>query len=144
MTRQGTRDGAAVTALLLSLLLAACAAGTPAQPPGTPPAGWTVTAGGTAVAGQPEPRDAVLRRAVADAATRAGVPPGQVRVLGVASREWSDGSLGCPEPGRMYTQAIVSGYLVELEAAGQRLEYHADGIPRVIVLCQGGRPQSVP
>ncbi len=144
MTRQGTRDGTPATTVLLALLLPACASGTPAQAPGTPAAGLTVTAGGTPVAGQPAGRDAVLRRAVADAAARAGVPPGQVHVLGVASREWSDGSLGCPEPGRMYTQAIVPGYLVELEAAGQRLDYHADGIPRVIVLCQGGRPQSVP
>ena len=99
---------------------------------------------GTPGAGQTTPRDDAVRRAVTDAATRAGVPPAQVRVVQVVEREWSDGSLGCPEPGRIYTQATIPGYLVELEAAGRRLEYHADGAPRVVILCQGGRPQSVP
>lgn len=38
---------------------------------------------------------------------------------------WSDGSLGCPEPGMMYTQALVSGYWVVLDADGQTLDYRA-------------------
>ncbi|MDQ3699787.1 MAG: hypothetical protein M3442_02580 [Chloroflexota bacterium] len=99
---------------------------------------------GTPGTGQITPRDDAVRRAVMDAATRYGVPPAQVRIVQVVEREWSDGSLGCPEPGRMYTQAIIPGYLVELEAGGRRLEYHADGGPRVIVLCQGGTPLPVP
>ena len=36
---------------------------------------------------------------------------------------WTDGSLGCPRPGVMYTQAEVPGYWVELEIAGRRFDY---------------------
>jgi hypothetical protein len=40
--------------------------------------------------------------------------------------EWPDGSLGCPEPGQMYTQALVPGYRVIFEAGGTTYAYHAD------------------
>ena len=39
---------------------------------------------------------------------------------------WSDSSLGCPEPGLVYTQALVPGYHVILEQAGTQYDYHAD------------------
>ena len=39
---------------------------------------------------------------------------------------WNDGSLGCPQPGQVYTQATVPGYRVVLELAGQRYSYHAN------------------
>jgi hypothetical protein len=38
---------------------------------------------------------------------------------------WSDGSLGCPEPGMSYTQALVEGYWVVLDAGGKTLDYRA-------------------
>lgn len=145
-------NGRRARAALCGLLPTACTAGGAAPPgaapsTGGPPSAATVTGPpvtGTPVAGQATPRDDAVRRAVTDAASSAGVPPAQVRIVQVVEREWSDGSLGCPEPNRMYTQAIIPGYLVELEAGGRRLEYHADGGPRVIILCQGGRPQAVP
>jgi hypothetical protein len=54
-----------------------------------------------------------------------------VRLIRVEAREWSDASLGCPKPGQMYAQVITPGYLVVLEAGGQRLEYHTDAGRRV-------------
>jgi hypothetical protein len=98
--------------------------------------------GGATPVGAPA-RDEALRRAVADAATRAGVPAAQVRTVQAADRDWPDGAMGCPEPGRFYTQAIVPGYLIELEAGGRRLTYHTDR-QGTIVLCSGGRPSPVP
>lgn len=41
------------------------------------------------------------------------------------SVQWPDGSLGCPEPGQMYTQAIVDGYRIVIEHAGENYDYHA-------------------
>ena len=38
---------------------------------------------------------------------------------------WSDGSIGCPEEGMMYTQALVPGYRVILDIAGEELAFHA-------------------
>ena len=38
---------------------------------------------------------------------------------------WSDGSLGCPRPGQVYTQALVPGYQVVLEVEGRQYDYRA-------------------
>ena len=62
---------------------------------------------------------------VADAAERAGVASEAVQILTAESVTWSDGSLGCPEPGMMYTQALVPGYRVVVEAGGDEMSFHA-------------------
>jgi Mrp family chromosome partitioning ATPase len=59
-------------------------------------------------------------------ATRLNVPQDQLRVDRVASQEWTDASLGCPQPGQYYAQVITPGYLVTIAGAGKLLEYHAD------------------
>jgi len=52
---------------------------------------------------------------------------------------WSDGSLGCPEPGRAYQQVVTPGYRIVLSADGATYEYHSarNGEP---VLCMDPRP----
>ena len=82
----------------------------------------------------------MLEQIRADAAQRAGVTLGQVKVLTVGSVTWSDGSLGCPEPGMMYTQALVRGYRVRVDAAGTMLLYHA-GVQSTFVHCPPDRAQ---
>jgi len=68
--------------------------------------------------------------AIADASERFGVPPSAVAVAGALRVVWSDGALGCPEDGMMYTQALVDGYLLTLEVDGRRVAYHGqDGLP---------------
>ena len=65
---------------------------------------------------------------MADAATRLGVDPSVVDDRRQPTQEtWSDGSLGCPEPGMMYTQALVDGYQVIVEANGTQLDYRGSG-----------------
>jgi len=72
----------------------------------------------------------VVPAAIADAATRFDVPEAQVAVAGALRVVWSNGSLGCPEEGMMYTEALVEGYLLTLEVDGRRVLYHgADGQP---------------
>lgn len=71
--------------------------------------------------------DASLPSALrADAARRAEVQAEDVRLIEHRSVTWGDGSLGCPEPGRHYTQAVVPGYRILVEAGGRTLAYHAD------------------
>jgi hypothetical protein len=65
-----------------------------------------------------------VEAAIADASGRLGVPESEVAVAGALRVVWSDGSLGCPEPGTMYTQALVPGYLLTLEVDGRRVDYH--------------------
>ena len=65
--------------------------------------------------------------ALADLAAREGVDPATITVVSTDEVTWRDGSLGCPEPGMNYTQALVPGVRVVLELDGVRYEYHAGG-----------------
>jgi len=38
---------------------------------------------------------------------------------------WPDGSLGCAQPGEMYTMATVQGYWVVLQSGGKEFDYRA-------------------
>jgi hypothetical protein len=60
-----------------------------------------------------------------DAVSRVGVPANAITVQSALRVTWRDGSLGCPEPGVQYTQALVPGWRVILRAGDQTLDYHA-------------------
>jgi len=62
---------------------------------------------------------------LADAGRRSGIAVDRIRVVQSDAVTWRDGSLGCPEPGRMYTQALIRGYLIRVQADATVLEYHA-------------------
>lgn len=66
-----------------------------------------------------------VQAAIADLAAREGVGPSEVSVVGYTTLTWNDGSLGCPEPGRMYTQALVPGELLVLQIGERLFSYHA-------------------
>jgi hypothetical protein len=76
--------------------------------------------------------------ALADAARRTGVERTDLEVLSAEAVTWSDGSLGCPQPGMMYTQALVPGFRIRVRAGEETLDYHAgrSGAP---LLCPAGR-----
>jgi hypothetical protein len=86
-----------------------------------------------------------VKAALDDAAGRTGLRADQITVAGVEEVTWRDAALGCPEPDKMYTQALVAGYRITLQAAGNALDYHADRHGRVL-LCPPGRavPPIVP
>ncbi len=71
--------------------------------------------------------DPVAQPAVTDLADHLGVDESAITVVSVEDVTWSDGSLGCPEPGMMYTQALVDGTLIVLEVDGVAYEYHSGG-----------------
>jgi hypothetical protein len=62
---------------------------------------------------------------IADLAAITGADPQSVSVVSAQAVIWSDGSLGCPQPGMAYTQALIEGYRVELAAGGLLYDYHA-------------------
>ena len=66
-------------------------------------------------------------KVVADAASRAGVDESSVVVTTATAMQWPDGSLGCPEPGVMYTQAVVDGSQIVVQAGGETFDYRLDG-----------------
>jgi hypothetical protein len=120
----------AAAALLAVGLLVGCA--------GTEDAGRDAASGGDGSdAATPVPTGAVDARlaslvdltaeveaALADASERSGIPAEAIAVASALVVTWSDGSLGCPQPGMMYTQALVPGYLLILEVDGERVAYH--------------------
>jgi hypothetical protein len=79
--------------------------------------------------------------AVDDLAEKLGIESDAVSVMQAVAVTWPDGSLGCPEPGMMYTQALVDGTFVLLEADGRQYQYHG-GDP--LFLCQPGKGPFAP
>jgi predicted small lipoprotein YifL len=115
--------------VLLILALAACGAPPPLpQNDSTPTAAETPE---TASSEQPMPKATFSPelQAIADQASTIlsealDVSPEDVTILEVQRVEWSDASLGCPEPGMMYAQVITPGYLVTAEVDGEEQMVH--------------------
>jgi len=84
------------------------------------------------------PRE-VRRAVVADAAKRFGVSTNAVVIARAEQVTWSNGSLGCPEPGRMYTQALVPGFRLVASTSEGALEYHSDGQGRIVTCVSRAR-----
>jgi hypothetical protein len=77
--------------------------------------------------------------AINDLAKRLNVEAAEISVVSAEEVTWPDGSIGCPEPGMVYTQALVPGSLIVLEAGGKRYEYHgAAGKP--LFYCENPKP----
>ncbi|HYN67786.1 MAG TPA: hypothetical protein VES93_12925 [Ornithinibacter sp.] len=133
-------------ALVLALVLLAgsgCAVssdGPDAGASSTPPSATPTTAAPTGSSGTPSPtattgggitlpddlrtRPAVAA-AIADTAGRKGVAPDAVVIAAWTPVTWSDGSLGCPQKGMAYTQALVDGELLLLRVGTGLFQYHA-------------------
>jgi len=72
----------------------------------------------------PSPSDPALQglvmQAKEDLAGRLSIRVDLVGLVEVKAVEWSDASLGCPEPGKVYAQVVTPGYRIVLAAASQR------------------------
>ena len=69
----------------------------------------------------------VEEQAIADLAPRLSVERESIKTVSVETGVWSDGSIGCPDPGALYTQALVSGTRVTLVHAATTYLYHQGG-----------------
>ena len=87
----------------------------------------------------------ILGPIISEAAKLAKVSAEQVVIVRAESALWNDGSLGCPEPGMVYTQAVVNGYWVVIKAAGETYDFRV-GPRGSFRLCPTGqgRPPSQP
>jgi hypothetical protein len=50
----------------------------------------------------------------------------QLQLIEFRAVTWNNGSLGCPMPGRNYTQALISGYLFQYFYMGEIIEVHSN------------------
>jgi hypothetical protein len=81
------------------------------------------------------PEDKVAQ-AIADLTQRTGAAAATVAVVSAEVVEWSDGSLGCPQPDMVYLQVITPGYKLVLETGGKQYNYHAS-TQGDFFLCEG-------
>jgi hypothetical protein len=69
----------------------------------------------------------VVEQSIRLLADQLGVDPSKIEVARAVEVTWRDGSIGCPKPGFMYTQALVPGQLVELVVDGKTYAFHQGG-----------------
>jgi hypothetical protein len=129
-----------VAALLATaLLLGACSAGggtgdtAPAgsesppvtEPPATPPP----SAAGRSYDGDTYPAELAGHVAIAvdDLAARLSASAVDITVVTVEEVVWPNGALGCPQPGRAYTQVLADGLRILLAHGGVEYAYHSGG-----------------
>ena len=72
----------------------------------------------------PNDLQSIVAAAKQDAVAR-GLPAQAITVQSAQRVTWRDGSLGCPEPGMQYTQALVPGWRVILRVGDAIYDYHA-------------------
>jgi hypothetical protein len=70
---------------------------------------------------------ALVQAAIDDLVERTGADRAAVEVVSVDEVDWPDGSIGCPQPGMVYTQAIVNGTRIVLRYDGLSYDYHQGG-----------------
>ena len=71
-----------------------------------------------------------------DLAERLGVDAGAIALISAELVEWSDASLGCPEPDMVYAQIPTDGSLIVLSHGGAAYHYHTGGNTYVPFLCE--------
>lgn len=65
-----------------------------------------------------------VEQVFSDLAERLDIDRERIELVDAEYVTWRDGALGCPEPGNMYTQALVPGYRIRLRAGGEIHYYH--------------------
>ena len=72
---------------------------------------------------------------IQDLSRRLGEQVTDPTIVSAEPMTWNDGSLGCPEPGQVYTQALVDGFRVVLEIDGAEFDYRV-GSGTDVRLCE--------
>ncbi len=137
-----------LTGLLISSLLVGCAAsfGGPPDPSSSADAESSRDPVATI---EPSPSDATMPEipealsedvwaaVLADLSERVGQPVTDPTVVLAEGITYNDGSLGCPKPGQVYTQALVDGFRVVVEVDGEEFDYRI-GSGTDVRLCESG------
>ena len=72
------------------------------------------------------------------------MPPGALVLVRAAGVTFSNGSLGCPQPGFAYTEALVAGFELLYEHEGIRYEYHVSESGAQLTDCRGEGAEALP
>ena len=112
------------------------------QTPG-PPISLTTTKGADTTM-TPSPPTApglqgLIELAKQDLAQRLSIATDQIKLVEATEVEWSDSSLGCPQPEIAYLQVVTPGYLILLDAGNKEYEYHASR-DTYVIYCENPSP----
>lgn len=68
-----------------------------------------------------------VRQAIEALASTLSVTAAEIELIEARPVVWPDGSLGCPQPDKMYPQVQVDGIVIRLRAGGKEYQYHGGG-----------------
>ena len=81
----------------------------------------------------------IVSEVISQAAREHELEESQLSAVVASQVTWSDGSLNCPQPGQVYTQALVDGLWVVLTDGSRIFDYRAGG-DGAFRSCQDGSP----
>jgi hypothetical protein len=152
-TSQPTASGATAQPIATSAPAPTEAPAPTAAPSATsaPTAMPTATSAPTTTADQPTPTDsgasvrppdALILAAQLRLAQHLGVPANSLMLQSANQKDWPDGALGCPQPGQLYPQVVIPGFLLVFSnsAQTQTYEVHTGRSEQQMILCDNGQP----
>jgi hypothetical protein len=128
-------------ALMIMMVFALVGCGAAASPAGTGGTGTseTVTPGAPAL-----PAGSVEATVAQALAQQSGADVDGLQLTDKVAQEWSDSSLGCPDPATMYMQVITPGYKLTFSDGSKTYEVHTNEAGTNAVLCENGTPTVLP
>jgi len=84
----------------------------------------------------------LIERAKADLAQRLSISQSMISIIETKETSWRDGSLGCPQPGIVYSKFPTPGYIVKLGYGSNEFEYHVS-IHGDTLYCENPSPPSL-
>lgn len=82
----------------------------------------------------PDGLQTLIEKAREDLAQQLPNAESKIKLVTAIKVTWPDSSLGCPQPGTAYTQALIDGFLIRLETDGELYEYHTN--TNDVVFCE--------
>jgi hypothetical protein len=89
---------------------------------------------------QNEAPDDLVEQARQRLAATVGVDADRMELVASSVQDWSDASLGCPDPAAGYAQVIVPGYLLIFRSGDTVYDVHTSRTGRPMVYCRAGLP----
>ena len=125
---KSTKEGIRAGMYALVLTVTACSQGGVEPPAGEPAVSGEpsqqLSGNGINTSADGRTMEQQISGAVADLAVRSGVEADSITVKQARAVSWGSSAVGCPEKDKSYTQAIVPGLLLFLEADGTLYRYH--------------------
>ncbi len=80
-----------------------------------------------------------------DFGERTDAKAADIKIVRAEAVVWNDGSMGCPKPGEVFIQMMISGYWMMLEVEGVEYDYRVSDKGR-FKLCEGNNrpPNNTP